>query len=68
MINWTERVEKLELALTDGLLKGSFSDGRSFEYRSTTDLLKALQYARAQSGSDGARATLLSKFTKGVQC
>jgi hypothetical protein len=67
-INWTDRLEKLEKALTDGLQSGTFSDGRSFNYKSQSDLLQAIEYARKQQGQEGASAIILTKFSKGVQC
>ena len=61
-------LEKLEKALANGTKRVTFSDGRTVEFHSFDELVQRIEYVRKSLGQDSASRTILSKFSKGVQC
>jgi hypothetical protein len=57
VIDYSAKVAALEAALASGELRVE-SDGDSVTYRSTSDLVKALDYFRAQQGRARSATTL----------
>lgn len=61
-------LDRLEKALAQGVTRVTFADGRTVEYHTFEELVKRIEYVRAALGQEGASRTILSKFSKGVQC
>lgn len=61
MIDYSARIAALEAALASGELRVE-SDGDSVTYRSTSDLVRALDYFRSRQAAVGRTATTLAVF------
>lgn len=61
-------LDRLERALAQGTSRVTFSDGRTVEFHSFDELTQRIEYVRKQLGQQTASQTILSKFSKGVQC
>lgn len=61
-------LDKLERALANGTKRVTFADGRTVEFQSFDELVQRIEYVRRTLGQETASRTILSKFSKGVQC
>lgn len=61
-------LNRLERAVAQGVTRVTFADGRTVEYHTFEELVKRIEYVRGVLGQEGAARTIVSKFSKGVQC
>lgn len=61
-------LDRLERALAQGVTRVTFADGRMVEYHTFEELTQRIEYVRRAIGQETASRTILSKFSKGVQC
>jgi hypothetical protein len=61
-------LDRLEKALAQGVMRVTFSDGRTVEFHTFEELVQRIEYVRKTLGQEGASRIIQTKFGKGVQC